>query len=102
MAQEQTFTKVRERQGVEVREPRRYKVFIHNDEVTTMDFVVRVLELVFYKSKEDAERIMLSTHTQGKALVGVYSYDMAKTKTNRAMDMAREEGFPLKLTYTQE
>lgn len=102
MAQEQTFTKVRERQGVEVREPRRYKVFIHNDEVTTMDFVVRVLELVFYKSKEDAKRIMLSTHTQGKALVGVYSYDMAKTKTNRAMDMAREEGFPLKLTYTQE
>lgn len=102
MAQEQTFTKIRERQGTEVREPKRYKVFIHNDEVTTMEFVVKVLEIVFYKPEEEARRIMLTTHTQGKALVGLYTYDMAKTKTKRAMDMARAEHFPLKLTYTQE
>lgn len=102
MAQEQTFTNIREHHGVDVREPKRYKVFIHNDEVTTMVFVVEVLEIVFHKSLEEARRIMLLTHTQGKALVGFYSYDMAKTRTKRAMEMARAENFPLKLTYTQE
>ena len=100
MAKQQSA--VKERQHTDVREPRRYKVYIYNDDFTTMNFVVKVLMVVFYKSKAEAETIMLKVHHGGKGLVGVYSYDVAVTKTERATKMAREEGFPLRITYTPE
>ena len=100
MAKQQSS--VKERQRIDVREPRRYKVYIYNDDFTTMDFVVRVLMVVFFKSEAEAETIMLMVHRSGKGLVGVYSYDVAVSKVQRATKMARDEGFPLRLTYTPE
>ncbi|MBO4333588.1 MAG: ATP-dependent Clp protease adaptor ClpS [Paludibacteraceae bacterium] len=100
MAQEQTG--IRERQRVDLREPRRYKVVMHNDDFTTMDFVVMVLRTVFAKSDADAEAIMLGIHKQGSAVVGIYSLDVAKTKVQKATQMARDNNFPLKVTYSPE
>lgn len=100
MAQEQSS--VRERQRTDLREPRRYKVIIHNDDFTTMDFVVMVLMTVFHKSQAEAEQLMLQVHHSDQAVVGIYSYDVAHSKIQRATMMAREEGFPLRLTCQPE
>lgn len=96
MPQEQSS--VRERQRTDLREPRRYKVIIHNDDFTTMDFVVMVLMTVFHKSQAEAEQLMLQVHHSDQAVVGIYSYDVAQSKIQRATMMAREKGFPLRLT----
>lgn len=95
-------TSLKERKRIDIREPRRYKVIIHNDEVTTMDFVVRVLREVFFMSPEDAEIMMMKVHNEGESVVGIYSYDIARSKVSKAMSMAREERFPLRLTYEPE
>ena len=100
MAKEQSS--VRERQRVDLNEPRRYTVTIYNDDFTTMEFVVKVLRVVFFKSQADAEALMLQVHHSDKAVVGIYSYDIAVSKVNKATQMAREEGFPLRLTYEPE
>lgn len=85
-----------------LREPRRYKVIIYNDDFTTMEFVVLVLTSVFFKSAEEAEALMLSVHKSGSAVVGIYSYDMAISKVRKATMMAREENFPLRLECKPE
>ncbi len=100
MPQEQS--QLRERVHNDLREPRRYKVTIYNDDFTSMEFVVRVLTEVFFKSQADAERLMLQVHHSDKAVVGVYTYDVAVSKVRKATAMAREEGFPLRLTYEPE
>ena len=100
MPQEQT--NVRERQKNNLKEPRLYKVIIHNDDFTTMDFVVEVLKTVFYYSNEKAESLMLQVHHANKAVVGIYTYDIAVSKANKATNMAREKGFPLRLTVEPE
>ena len=100
MPQEQSS--VRERQRTDLREPRRYKVIIHNDDFTTMDFVVMVLMTVFHKSQAEAEQLMLQVHHSDQAVVGIYSYDVAQSKIQQATMMAREEGFPLRLTCQPE
>lgn len=78
--------------------PKRYNVIMHNDDVTTMDFVVHVLRVVFFKSPEAATQIMLDVHKAGSANVGVYPYDIAVSKVTKAMQLAKGEGFPLRLT----
>lgn len=100
MPQEQT--NVRERQKNNLKEPRLYKVIIHNDDFTTMDFVVEVLKTVFYYSNEKAEALMLQVHHANKAVVGIYTYDIAVSKANKATNLAREKGFPLRLTVEPE
>ena len=100
MPQEQT--NVRERQKNNLKEPRLYKVIIHNDDFTTMDFVVEVLKTVFYYSNEKAESLMLQVHNANKAIVGIYIYDIAVSKANKATNLAREKGFPLRLTVEPE
>ena len=100
MAKEQT--QIRERQRTNIKEPRRYKVVIYNDDFTTMDFVVMILVQVFFKSEEEANALMLQVHHSDKAVVGIYSYDIAVSKVNKATQMARDEGFPLRLTYEPE
>ena len=100
MPQEQS--QIRERQKIDLREPRRYKVLIHNDDFTTMDFVVQVLREVFYLSDENAQALMLQVHHSGKAVVGIYTYDIAVSKMQKATNMARENGFPLRLTVEPE
>lgn len=92
----------RERQRTDLKEPRRYKVIMHNDDFTTMDFVVKVLMQVFFKTEEDATVLMLQVHEAGKAVAGVYSYDIAKSKAHKATGMARDNGFPLRLTVHPE
>ena len=96
MAKEQS--QLRERQRTDLREPRRYKVIIYNDDFTTMEFVVKILVQVFLKSEEDANALMLQVHHSDKAVVGIYSYDIATSKANKATNMAREHVFPLRLT----
>lgn len=80
-----------------IKEPDKFDVYMLNDDFTTMDFVVEVLRTVFYRNAADAEQIMLEIHNNGKALVGTYSYDIARSKVNMAEQMARAEGFPLRL-----
>ena len=89
---------IRERQKTNMREPRRYKVLIHNDDFTTMDFVVKVLREVFYFSDENAQALMLQVHHSNKAVVGVYTYDIAATKAQKTVKLARANGFPLNCT----
>ena len=100
MPQEQS--NVRERQKNNLKEPRRYKVIIHNDDFTTMEFVVEVLKTVFYLSNEKAEELMLQVHHANKAVVGIYTYDIAVSKANKAINMAPQKGFPLRLTVEPE
>ena len=83
-------------------EPRRYKVTIYNDDFTTMEFVVMILIQVFFKSQAEAETLMLQVHHSDKAVVGIYSYDVAVSKVRKATNMAREAGFPLRLTIEPE
>ena len=90
---------VKERTDFKLREPKLYQVIMWNDDFTTMDFVVKVLTEVFYKSEQEAEQLMLQVHTNDEAIVGFYSYDVAVSKSGKAMRMAREEGFPLRITY---
>ena len=85
-----------------MREPRRYKVIIYNDDFTTMEFVVMILKQVFLKSEEEAETLMLQVHHSDKAVVGIYSYDIAVSKARKATTMARDQGYPLRLTVEKE
>lgn len=93
---------IKERQRTNIKEPRRYKVIFHNDDFTTMDFVVKVLKEVFFLSEENAQAIMLQVHHSNKAVVGIYTYDIAVSKAQKATNMARENGFPLRISVEPE
>jgi ATP-dependent Clp protease adaptor protein ClpS len=80
----------------EVDEPSLYKVILHNDDYTTMDFVVLVLEVIFHKNSLEANRIMLNVHQQGVGMAGVYPRDVAETKVIMVHELARQQEFPLK------
>lgn len=84
-----------------IREPKRYHVIMHNDDYTTMDFVVEILMDIFHKSEEEATMLMLTVHQSGKAVVGNYSYDIAMSKVRTAADRAAAEGFPFRLTIEE-
>ena len=95
-------SQIKERQRTNIKEPRRYKVIFHNDDFTTMDFVVKVLKEVFFLSEENAQAIMLQVHHSNKAVVGIYTYDIAVSKAQKATNMARENGFPLRISVEPE
>ena len=78
------------------KEPDRHQVVLLNDDYTTMDFVMEVLETVFHKSPAEAYRIMLMVHTQGRGVCGVYTWQVAETKADAVVSLAREAGFPLR------
>jgi len=86
----------------QTKEPELYKVVLHNDDYTTMDFVVHVLESVFMKTPAEAFRVMMQVHTQGQGLCGLYPYDIAETKVTTVHDLARENGFPLRASMEKE
>lgn len=93
---------IRERENTFTRFPKHYKVIIYNDDFTTMDFVVKLLVDVFYKTESEATAIMLAVHEQGKGVVGVYSYDMAVSLVRKATALSRDAGFPLRIGYELE
>ena len=84
-----------------VEEPALYKVLLHNDDYTTMDFVVYVLEVVFHKSTAEASKIMMNVHQQGVGIAGVFTREIAETKVVIVHDMARKNEFPLKCSLEQ-
>lgn len=92
---------VKNQSKTDLREPKRYKVIMHNDDYTPMDFVVLVLIEQFGKEKEEAVRLMLMVHEGGRAVVGTFSYDIAKTKVRNVTALAREEGYPFRLTIEE-
>ena len=81
-----------------VKLPSMYRVLLHNDDYTTMEFVVDVLQSVFHKSPADATQIMLHIHRNGIGVAGVYTYEVAETKVAVVETLAREHEFPLKCT----
>jgi ATP-dependent Clp protease adaptor protein ClpS len=77
-------------------EPDQYRIILLNDDFTTMQFVVFILETVFHKDPVTAEIIMLDVHRKGKGIVGVYTWDIANTKKEQVHTLAEQNGFPLK------
>jgi len=82
----------------QVKEPELYQVVLLNDDYTTMDFVVQVLEEIFHKQPAEAYRIMMQVHTQGRGVCGHYPYEVAETKVATVQEQARAAGFPLQAT----
>ena len=81
---------------VDLEEPKLFKVLLHNDNYTTMDFVVHVLETIFYKSSAEATQIMLNVHQKGVGVCGIYTYDVAESKVTQVHMLAKQNQFPLK------
>src|SRR6056297_2930117 len=91
-------TSIQDRPEEEVREPELFRVVLHNDDYTTMEFVVEVLVTIFQKDIDSAFQIMIDVHQKGRGLVGTYTYDIATTKSHHVHSLAREREFPLKCT----
>ena len=91
----------KQKDQVKIKKPKQYKVVMYNDDYTTMEFVINVLVNVFNKKLIEAEKIMLDVHEKGKGVAGIYSHDIAMTKVYTAMSMAKEQGFPFKLTVEE-
>ena len=79
-----------------VKQPRMYKVVMMNDDYTTMDFVIHVLQKYFHKTYDEANKIMLNVHHKGKDICGLYPYDVAATKVMQVNDYAKKSEMPLK------
>jgi ATP-dependent Clp protease adaptor protein ClpS len=94
------YLEVRTRQ--EIKAPALYKVFLLNDDYTTMDFVVQILETVFHRPPAEAVQVMLHVHKRGQGLCGIYTRDIAETKVITVHELARENGFPLKCLIEKE
>ena len=97
---ESTLTDSRSDQQLE--KPRLWRVLLHNDDYTTQDFVVWVLETVFHKPTAEAFDIMLSVHRSGLGIAGIYTRDVAETKLKTTRDLAEQHEFPLLVTMEPE
>lgn len=84
-----------DKQKQKMEPPRKFKVIFHNDDHTPMDLVVELLEDIFFKSNVEATAIMLNVHNRGKGVAGVYSREIAETKSFQANETARGQGYPL-------
>ena len=91
----------REKTRIDIREPKHYRVIMHNDDFTTMEFVVEILRDIFRKGEVEAIRLMMLVHECGRASVGSYPYDIAVTKVQAATARAKEEGFPFRMTVEE-
>lgn len=94
-------TKTKARVDEQVQEPKLYRVILHNDDYTTMNFVVEVIMTVFQKGMIEATRIMVDVHRRGRGHVGTYTYDIATSKAQRVRSMARSRQFPLRCTVEE-
>jgi ATP-dependent Clp protease adaptor protein ClpS len=93
MAQGQTA--IKNRQKIDFQEPKKFKVIMMNDDITTFDCVIMILKTVFMKPSDEAEYLTMKIDRTGQAVVGIYSYDIARSKQRKATSMARNLGFPL-------
>lgn len=84
------------------KKPKLYKVILHNDNYTTMEFVVHVLQNIFHKNHAEATHLMLYVHMKGQAVIGLYTFDIAETKVKQVLELAREQGYPLLCTMEPE
>lgn len=87
---------------IQLEEPKKYKVFLLNDDYSTMDFVIDVLTKVFRKTVDEATVIMLNIHNNGREVCGIYTHEIASTKVAQVKNMARGKGFPLKAVMEEE
>jgi len=93
---------IQEKTDHKLKRPSLFKVFLLNDDYTTMDFVVHVLETIFNKPLLEATQIMLHVHKNGKGLAGIYTKEIAETKIVETHELARKHGFPLKCAMEKE
>jgi len=100
--EDQGLVQVRPETKKKLAKPRLWKVLLHNDDYTTQDFVVEILERVFRKSHDEAVTIMLHVHRKGVGVAGVYPYDVAETKVETVRTLARQREFPLLCTMEPE
>jgi ATP-dependent Clp protease adaptor protein ClpS len=82
-------------------EPKMFRVLLHNDHYTTMEFVIDVLISVFHMPAAQATKVMLDVHNRGQGVCGVYTFDVAITKVKQVHEMARAREFPLKCSYEE-
>jgi ATP-dependent Clp protease adaptor protein ClpS len=97
---ESTLTDSRSEQKLQ--RPRLWRVLLHNDDYTTQDFVVWVLETIFHKPRGEAFAIMMSVHRSGMGVAGVFTRDVAETKVKTTQQLAEEHEFPLLVTMEPE
>jgi len=88
--------------SLELEEPRMFRVLLHNDDYTSMDFVVDVLMHIFHKNAMEAEKIMIEIHEKGIGVCGVYSFEIAQTKAEQVKQKAKQNGFPLLATIQED
>ncbi|WBW99315.1 ATP-dependent Clp protease adaptor ClpS [Oceanirhabdus sp. W0125-5] len=93
---------VKSKSDIKIKMPKKYKVIMHNDDYTSMEFVIEVLVQIFGKSVPEATNVMYEVHEKGQGIAGIYSFDIAKTKQLEAMSIAESEGFPFNLTIEEE
>ena len=98
---DQTDGAIKERAEIKNQEPKLYNVILLNDDYTTMEFVLHILETLFQKSPAEAFRIMMHVHRNGRGLAGVYTWEVAETKADKVAAMASEAGFPLRATIEE-
>lgn len=82
--------------------PKKYKVLLHNDDYTTMEFVIFILQGVFHKTIEEAEKIMLEVHRTGIGMCGIYTFDIAESKSKKVERLALEHAHPLRCSIEPE
>ena len=97
-SRDQTGGAVKERTAEKIKEPSLFKVVLLNDDYSTMDFVIQVLESVFMKSPAEAYRIMMQVHLNGRGIAGIYPWEIAETKVQTVTSMAQKAGYPLRAT----
>ena len=98
---DETDGAVKERVEIKNQEPKLFNVILLNDDYTTMEFVMQILETLFQKSPAEAYRIMMHVHRNGRGLAGVYPFEVAETKVEKVAELSREAGFPLRATIEE-
>jgi ATP-dependent Clp protease adaptor protein ClpS len=98
---QQTDGAVKERTDTKTKNPQLFNVILLNDDYTTMEFVLQILETLFQKSPAEAYSIMMNVHRNGRGLAGVYMYEVAETKADKVASLAAEAGYPLRATIEE-
>lgn len=102
MSNTQTTEETITEEQTEVTTPKFYKVLIHNDDKTTMDFVIMLLRTVFHRTLDEAIELTMSVHCDGYGVVGIYTKEVAEEKVAESIDLALSYGFPLQTTFEED